>query len=138
MKSYILGDITPCSPLKVNRRFRGTCRLHLQSRRISQVPYFMLVSCLVFSPTLKMETTCSSETSADRQRIIWRYIPAVEVFSISCEVGTEFIYMYFHLPRANAQLVPKFHVALHASHAAHPMLTSMFRLSVAPPPPSVK
>jgi hypothetical protein len=29
-------DMTPCSPLKVNRRFRGTCRLHLQGRRISQ------------------------------------------------------------------------------------------------------
>jgi hypothetical protein len=27
-------------------------------------------------------------------------------------------------PRANAELVPKFHVALHASHAAFPMVTS--------------
>jgi hypothetical protein len=26
-------------------------------------------------------------------------------------------------PRANAELVPKFHVALHASHAAFPMVT---------------
>jgi hypothetical protein len=26
-------------------------------------------------------------------------------------------------PRANAKLVPKFHVALHASHAAFPMAT---------------
>jgi hypothetical protein len=26
-------------------------------------------------------------------------------------------------PRANAELVPKFHVALHASHAALPMVT---------------
>jgi hypothetical protein len=26
-------------------------------------------------------------------------------------------------PRANAELVPKFHAALHASHAALPMLT---------------
>jgi hypothetical protein len=28
--------MTPCSPLKVNRRFGGTCRLCLQGRRISQ------------------------------------------------------------------------------------------------------
>jgi hypothetical protein len=34
--STIFCDITPCSPLKVNRRFGGTCRLHLQRRRISQ------------------------------------------------------------------------------------------------------
>jgi hypothetical protein len=35
-------------------------------------------------------------------------------------------------PRANAELVTKFHVALHASHAALPMLTSKFRPKVAP------
>jgi hypothetical protein len=29
MKSTILWDITPCSPLIVNRRFRGTYHLHL-------------------------------------------------------------------------------------------------------------
>jgi hypothetical protein len=28
---------TSCSPLKVNRRFGGTCRLHLQVRRMSQI-----------------------------------------------------------------------------------------------------
>jgi hypothetical protein len=31
MKSTILWDITPCSPLEVNRRFGGTYRLHLQA-----------------------------------------------------------------------------------------------------------
>jgi hypothetical protein len=36
MKSSIFWDITPYSPLKVNRRFGGTCCLHLQSRRISR------------------------------------------------------------------------------------------------------
>jgi hypothetical protein len=35
-KSTILYDITPCSPLKINRRFGGTYHLHFQSRRISQ------------------------------------------------------------------------------------------------------
>jgi hypothetical protein len=28
--SYIFWDTTPCSPLKVNQCFGGTCRLHLQ------------------------------------------------------------------------------------------------------------
>jgi hypothetical protein len=32
--SSIFWDITPCSPLKVNRRFGGTYRTHLQGRRI--------------------------------------------------------------------------------------------------------
>jgi phosphatidylserine synthase len=36
MNSSVFWDITPCSPLKVNRRFVGTCRLYLQVRRISQ------------------------------------------------------------------------------------------------------
>jgi hypothetical protein len=36
MKSSIFWDITPYSPVKVNIRFGGTGRLHLQGRRISQ------------------------------------------------------------------------------------------------------
>jgi hypothetical protein len=35
MKSTIFWDITPCSLLRVNRRFGGTYCLHLQGRRIS-------------------------------------------------------------------------------------------------------
>jgi hypothetical protein len=35
MKSSIFWDITPCSPLKINRSFEGKCRLHLQISRIS-------------------------------------------------------------------------------------------------------
>jgi hypothetical protein len=38
MKSSVFWDIGPCSPLKVNRRFGGTYRLHLQGR-ISQARY---------------------------------------------------------------------------------------------------
>jgi hypothetical protein len=34
LKSTIFWDITPCSPLKANRRFVATYRLHLQGRRI--------------------------------------------------------------------------------------------------------
>jgi hypothetical protein len=38
VRKRILWDITPCSPLKVNRRFGGTYSLDLQSR-ISRVRY---------------------------------------------------------------------------------------------------
>jgi hypothetical protein len=36
---------------------------------------FRLISCLTYSSTLKMEPTCSSETSVDFQRTRQRYIP---------------------------------------------------------------
>jgi hypothetical protein len=36
MKCTIFWDIMPCSPLKVNRRFGGTYRLHLQGRKMSR------------------------------------------------------------------------------------------------------
>jgi hypothetical protein len=36
MKSSVLWDITPCSPLKANWSFGVTRHLHLQDRRISQ------------------------------------------------------------------------------------------------------
>jgi hypothetical protein len=36
-------------------------------------------------------------------------------------------------PRANAELVPRLHVALHASYAALPMVTSKFRPNIALP-----
>jgi hypothetical protein len=36
LRSSVFWDITQCSRLKVNRRFGGTCRLHLQGWRISR------------------------------------------------------------------------------------------------------
>jgi hypothetical protein len=36
LKNSVFWDITPCSPLKVIRRFGRTCLLHLQRLRISQ------------------------------------------------------------------------------------------------------
>jgi hypothetical protein len=35
---------------------------------------FMFVTCLVYSSTLRMEATCTSETSADFQWATWHYI----------------------------------------------------------------
>jgi hypothetical protein len=72
MKSAILWDITPCSPLKVNQRFGGTYRLHLQGL---SPPAFTLVSCTAYFSTLTMEARCSSETSVDFQQTARRYIP---------------------------------------------------------------
>jgi hypothetical protein len=37
--------------------------------------FFILVNCLAYSLTLKMEATCSSKTSVDFQWTIWRYTP---------------------------------------------------------------
>jgi hypothetical protein len=34
----------------------------------------MMVSCVAYSSTLKMETLCSSETSVDFHRTTWLYI----------------------------------------------------------------
>jgi hypothetical protein len=38
-KGLIFWDITLCSPLKFNKRFGGTYRIHLQGRGISQTRY---------------------------------------------------------------------------------------------------
>jgi hypothetical protein len=49
LKNSIFWDITPCSPLKVSQ-------------------HFMLVSCVAYCSTLKMEGTCSSKTLVDFQQ----------------------------------------------------------------------
>jgi hypothetical protein len=58
-KSSIFWNTTPCSSLKINRRFGGTCRCHLHSRRISRARYKH--ESQVPASTLKMEAICSSE-----------------------------------------------------------------------------
>jgi hypothetical protein len=42
----VFWDITPCSPLKVKRRFGGSFRLHLHNST------FSLIFCSAYSPTL--------------------------------------------------------------------------------------
>jgi hypothetical protein len=66
-KSSIFLEIMQCIPLKVNRRFGGTCGLHLKHETGSR-EIFTLVSCLAYYSNLKIEGTCSSETSVDFQR----------------------------------------------------------------------
>jgi hypothetical protein len=86
MKSIIFWDMTPCSPLSVNRRFRGTYRLHLQGRRnkFSKKPASKQNACHLLSLwfhaefislSLKMKAICSSETSGDTQWTTRRHIP---------------------------------------------------------------
>jgi hypothetical protein len=49
LKNSIFWDITPCSPLRVNRRFGKT--------KQSLPPAFTFFPCLTYSSTLKTETT---------------------------------------------------------------------------------
>jgi hypothetical protein len=58
----IFWDMTTCSPLKSNRSFGGTCRLHPQDWNVSHAinqlliaVCFMLVLCLAYTSVLKME-----------------------------------------------------------------------------------
>jgi hypothetical protein len=64
MKGSVSCDITPCSPLKVNLR-----RISRERNLRILPPPLWLISCSVCSPTLKMETTCSSETQVDTQEL---------------------------------------------------------------------
>jgi hypothetical protein len=70
-KSTIFWNITPCSPLKLTRRFGVTYRVHIQGRRINQREsrwQFTLVTCSAYFSTLKMEAICSSKASVDTQQ----------------------------------------------------------------------
>jgi hypothetical protein len=68
LKSINFWDITPCSPLSVNRRFGGTYACHL-------LACWFLAE--IISSALKMEAICSSRMLVDTQRTTWRYIPEV-------------------------------------------------------------
>jgi hypothetical protein len=61
----LFWHITPRTLLKFNRHFGRTCCLHLQDRTLLATS-FMIISCLAYSSTLKLET-CSSEMSIDFQ-----------------------------------------------------------------------
>jgi hypothetical protein len=72
VKSSVFCDITPCSLLKIIRRFGGIYLIDLQ---VLLATCLRLLSCLAYSSTLKMEATCSSETSVDFLQKTRRYIP---------------------------------------------------------------
>jgi hypothetical protein len=71
LKSSIVCDITPCSPVKGNRRFGRAYRLLLGFFRAA---CYKLVSYLVYLLTLKTETATFSETSVHFHRTTCLYI----------------------------------------------------------------
>jgi hypothetical protein len=96
MNTTIFCNITPCSPLKIKKRFGETYRLNLQGRKIHRgrnrrenrwhselclTLDFILVSCTAYCSNLKIKT-CSSETSANFQRNTQCYIPEASVLSL--------------------------------------------------------
>jgi hypothetical protein len=66
VKTSIFWCITPCSPLKVNRRFGGTSQVTSRA---------LLATCFHSWSLLGLETICPTETSVDFQRSTWRHIP---------------------------------------------------------------
>jgi hypothetical protein len=80
-RRYCVAVLQPqinfCGPPKQSPRFVQVS----SGKRLVDVEFYllgicvMLVSCLTYSLTLKMEATCSSKTSDDFQRTTQRYIP---------------------------------------------------------------
>jgi hypothetical protein len=71
MESSVFWNIRPCTPLKIDRHFGGTNRLHLNGRR-------MLLYAGIFLgyfSTLKTQKTHSSEKSIDFLQTTGRNIP---------------------------------------------------------------
>jgi hypothetical protein len=71
----IFWYITPCSPLKINQRSRGTCCLHLQGRSIiqaiNQYEGWSKKSGFLHGLFFEPEDGCDMFL----QRTTWRYIP---------------------------------------------------------------
>jgi hypothetical protein len=81
VKSSIYWDVIPCSLVEVYRRFGITYNLHLQIIKELQAnnqeasKNVLLVSCLTYSSTLKMEAVRSSEAPIDFYRTTLHCIP---------------------------------------------------------------
>jgi hypothetical protein len=83
-KSSIFLDITPCNPLKMNPLSGGTCRLHLQGRRISkQETSVKQVAGLhgVISQKIELFITTAVRTSNSTRHFLF----LVEFLSVSCQ-----------------------------------------------------
>jgi hypothetical protein len=98
MKDGVFWIATPCSSERA-RRFGGTWRLHLQGWKVSQarnqqklissLSLVLLVTYLAYFSALKMEATCSFESSVEFQQICTRrYIPEDRTLLIGFEVPT--------------------------------------------------
>jgi hypothetical protein len=72
--SAIFWDVTPCSPLSINRRFGGTCRLYLQGQKISWARNQRESSSFYFFD-LEDAGNMFLRNVCDTQRTTRRYIP---------------------------------------------------------------
>lgn len=78
MKSSVVWVIIPNSPLKDDQNFWARCCLDLQVSRVNQARTqheAKLLSYLTYSSGLKIEATCSSETSVDFEQTTQCIIP---------------------------------------------------------------
>jgi hypothetical protein len=93
LERFVSWDVTPCSPAKVNPTFRRNMPLPSPGSKKQEISkfanFFVLVSCLAYSSIMKMEDTCSSETSIDFQLTTRRYIPEARTLRISCKLSKE-------------------------------------------------
>jgi hypothetical protein len=108
MKSINFWDVTPCSLLRCNRRFRETCRFHLQGRKkFQQEPASKQVAACWFllkiSSTLGMEAICSSETSVASQQTTRRHFPEDDTFYWkAAEIPTGLHTVFAYVPIASS------------------------------------
>jgi hypothetical protein len=101
---YVFLDIKPWSPSKVNRRFGGTPRLHLQLRRTIQTRN-------QHEAGSKVEAACPSETSVDSQRTIRRCIPqnrTVDIWRVLSLIATCFTLVSFFAYSSTLNMEPTF------------------------------
>jgi hypothetical protein len=68
MKSTIICAVKPCSPVEAHRRFGENYGLHIRGLRVGKArteQENLFAASLVYSSILRIEVTCSSETSMD-------------------------------------------------------------------------
>jgi hypothetical protein len=135
MKSSVFCGITPCSPLKVSRRFGKTCRLYIQGRKISHARnqresrwQAELVSCLA-----NIEATCSSESSVDSHRTTRRYIPEDRTLHNHRYENLNSCTLYYVLPLTSEMLLLVLHFKTEGFNGSRTLLITVHCTSIFTP-----
>jgi hypothetical protein len=106
LQSSVFRNISTCGPLKVKHNFGGTCRLHLQSRRITKQETSVKASGKQsLKIPLKMEATCSSEMLVDFHRKSRHCVPedrTLTATAVRTSRPTSFIFSTYCLSAAFA------------------------------------